>query len=193
MGHLRFLSTLGFLNINEKDVATAITFATTKGNEYLASVPTEKNPAKQLALTFKEHHVFLIASEFLRGFVNGFANQINETAKMISDFRYIPELNHHLMEGLQRPDTLHQNGLFVFLESPLYSQKIQKRFTITKDVVEKQKVQTLTVTFTGTDPLSTVLEGYALSGFTTFYLAMLYDTDPVAIPWVDYFKQQLGK
>jgi len=32
-----------------------------------------------------------------------------------------------------------------------------------------------------------------LAGYSAFYLAMLFDTDPVAIPWVDYFKAQLAK
>ena len=48
------------------------------------------------------------------------------------------------------------------------------------------------IELTGKTPLSEVLGLYTLSGFTTFYLAMLYDTDPVAVPWVDYFKAQLG-
>jgi glucose/mannose-6-phosphate isomerase len=192
MGHTVFLYTLGYLSIDPNDVEISIQFARAYSKNLKADIPTNKNPAKQLALLLKNKHPFLIAAEFLRGAVNGFANQINETAKLISDFRYIPELNHHLMEGLQRPDTLHQNGLFVFIVSRLYSEKIQKRFLITKDVVEKQHVATHMIELTGKTPLSEVLELYTLSGFTTFYLAMLYDTDPVTVPWVDYFKAQLG-
>jgi len=193
MGHLAFLTTLGFLTISQNDVTSAIEYARTYGITLNGTISTEKNAAKQLALLLKDTHPFLIAGEFLRGAVNGFANQINETAKMISDFRYIPELNHHLLEGLLRPETLHQNGLFIFLTSTLYSDKIKKRFAITKDVVEKQKVPTFGIELTGTSKLAQVLELFTISGYTTFYLAMLYDTDPVAIPWVDYFKAQLGK
>ena len=192
MGHLAFLSTLGFLAISQNDVAPAIEFARTFGVALKGTVPTENNSAKQLALLLKDKHPFLIAGEFLRGAVNGFANQINENAKMISDFRYIPELNHHLLEGLMRPGTLRQNGLFVFLNSSLYSDKIQKRFAVTKEVVEKQKVATFGIELTGKTTLAQVLELFSLSGYTTFYLAMLYDTDPVSIPWVDYFKKQLA-
>ena len=134
-----------------------------------------------------------MTSEFLRGFGNGFANQINETAKMLSDPRFIPELNHHFMEGLKRPDTLHQNGIFVCILSELYSDVTKKRFKITKEVVEKQQVKTLEIPLTGPSKLAQVLEGYTLSGYTTFYMAMRYNTDPVAIPWVDYFKTQLAK
>jgi len=193
MAHMAFLRTLGMIAITDEEVASAIGFAKTVGNTVTGTVPLAENKAKQLAMLLKEKHTFFVAAEFMRGFVNGFANQMNETAKSISDFRYIPELNHHLLEGLKHPDTLHQNGIFVFLESSLYSPKIQKRFAITKDVVGQQHVQTAEVVFTGKDKLSQVLEGYVLAGYTAFYLAMLFDTDPVAIPWVDYFKAQLAK
>ncbi len=193
MAHMAFLKNLGFLVLTNEEVDKAIAFSREAGAKMNGMVVTTNNQAKQLAIELKEKHVFFVAAEFMRGFVNGFANQMNETAKNISDFRYIPELNHHLLEGLKHPETLHQNGIFVFLESSLYSPKIQKRFAITKDVVGQQHVQTKSVLFTGSDKLSQVLEGYVLAGYATFYLAMLYDTDPVAIPWVDYFKAQLAK
>jgi glucose/mannose-6-phosphate isomerase len=193
MGHLGILKALGLADIEDKEVTDAITFAREVGKKYLAEVPTDRNPAKQLALLLKDKHPFIITAEFLKGFGNGFANQINETVKMISDYRYISELNHHMLEGLSHPDTLHQNGLFLFFLSHCYSEQIKKRFVITKDVVIKQKVETHDVELTGPDKISQVLEAFTLAGFTTYYMAMLYGVDPVAIPWVDYFKSQLAK
>jgi glucose/mannose-6-phosphate isomerase len=192
LGHLGLLKALGFVTVKD-DVAAAIAFAREIGEKYLSDIPTKDNPAKQLALYLKDKHPFIITAEFLKGFGNGFANQINETAKMISDYRYISELNHHLLEGLSHPDTIHQNGVFVFFLSHCYSISVQKRFAITKDVVEKQNVATHDITLSGPNKLSQTLEAYTLAGFTTFYLGMLYDVDPVAIPWVDYFKTELAK
>ncbi len=192
MGHLGILSALGLLEVTDDEVTAAIRFARDYAQTLGADVPTENNAAKQLASYLKDKHPILVTSGFLKGFGNGFANQINETAKMISDVRYIPELNHHLMEGLKHPETIHQNGVFVFFTSQLYSEKIQKRFSITRDVVEKQNVATHEVKLAGKTKLDQLLEAFTLSGFTTFYMAMLYDTDPVAIPWVTYFKNQLA-
>ncbi len=193
MGHAGVLSSLGYLNINEEEINKAIAFAREVGKRYLADVKTENNQAKKLGSFLIDKHPIIITSEFLRGFGNGFANQINETAKLISDYRYIPELNHHLMEGLKRPDTLHKTGVFVFINSKLYSDRVQKRYKITKEVVEKQEVNTHSINLQGTSKLAQILEAFTLSGFTTFYMAMLYKTDPVAIPWVDYFKKKLGQ
>ena len=193
MGHLGLLSALGLAEIADEDVTKAIEFARGVAKTFTADIPEAKNPAKQLARFLKDKHPFIITAEFLKGFGNGMANQINETAKMISDYRYISELNHHLLEGLTYPDTLHQNGVFLFFLSHCYSDRIKKRFAITKDVVEKQHVATRDITLTGPDKLSQTLEAFTLSGFTTFYMAMLYDVNPVAIPWVDYFKNELAK
>jgi glucose/mannose-6-phosphate isomerase len=192
LGHLGILTALGFVTIQE-DVAAAIAWAKETGKKFSADIPEKDNPAKQLARFLKDKYPFIITAEFLKGSGNGFANQLNETAKMISDCRYISELNHHLLEGLSHPDTIHQNGVFVFILSKLYSVPIQKRFLITKDVVEKQHVATRDIPLTGPTKLAQTLEAYTLAGFTAFYLGMLYDVNPVDIPWVDYLKSALAK
>ncbi len=193
MGHLGILFSLGAIKIDNDEVANGVNYIRKLGKKLSAQTPAKKNPAKTLATVLKDKHLFIITAEFLKGFGNGFANQVNETAKLISDYRYIPELNHHLMEGLKRPDSLHKNGLFVFIVSNLYSPPVKKRFAITKEVVSKQNISWHDITLSGKTKLDQVLGAFTLSGFTTFYLAMLYDTDPVAIPWVDYFKAQLIK
>lgn len=192
-GHIGLLVSLGFLNIHSDEIHAAISYSRVLAAKYLATVPETKNKAKQFAKILQDKHPFIITSEFLRGFGNGFANQINETAKMMSDYRYIPELNHHLLEGLKRPGTVQQNGLFVFFLSNFYTPPVQNRYAITADVVKKQHVGTYIVALEGASKAAQVLEAFTLAAFTTFYMAMLYDTDPVAIPWVDYFKQQLKK
>jgi len=193
MGHIGILKSLGLLKIENSEITSAIEFVRTITKLYEPQIPLARNTAKELATNLFGKHPFIITSEFLRGFGNGFANQINETAKMISDYRYIPELNHHLMEGLKHPDSLRQNALFLFFLSSLYNERIQTRFDITIDIVKKQQIAAHTIKLTGSTPLEQVLEAFTLSGFTTFYLAMLYGGDPVAIPWVNMFKEKLAK
>src|SRR3972149_5428555 len=105
MGHAGLLRALGVLSLEEQEVQEAIEWAQKVASTMKADIPATSNPAKLLAKTLLDTHPFLVTSEFLRGFGNGFANQINETAKLVSDPRHIPELNHHFMEGLKRPDS----------------------------------------------------------------------------------------
>ncbi len=193
LGHLGLIYSLGLADIKPEEVDKAILKIVDDSARYKPELTTENNEAKKLAKILSNAHNFIITAEFLKGFGNGFANQINETAKNISDPRFISELNHHLLEGLKYPDTLKQTGQFVFIKSSLYSSPIQKRFAITKEVVEKNGLKTYDITLTGETKIDQVLEAFTLSGFTTYYMAMLQDLDPVAIPWVDYFKAQLKK
>jgi glucose/mannose-6-phosphate isomerase len=190
-GHLGILYSLDLIDLDQIEVEEAIKYSKIVGDKMGSDVLTDQNPAKKLALTLKDTYPYLIAAEHFRGFVNGFANQINETAKMISDYRYIPELNHHLMEGLKNPSSLQENALFVLLRSDLYSKNISLRFDITKEVIEAQSIKTHQIFFEGDTKLKQVLEGFTLSGFTTMYMAALYGINPVKIPWVDHFKKKL--
>src|SRR5258708_37178759 len=80
-------------------------------------------------------------AEHLEGVGHVFANQLNENAKNFAEFRIIPELNHHLMEGLQFPDSNALNLLFVMIHSDLYLSSNQRRFELTEQVIEKNKIE----------------------------------------------------
>lgn len=193
LGHLGLLFSLKLVDLKIEEVDKAIIKINDYTTRYAPGVPIDSNPAKQLAQTLTGSYPFIITAEFLKGFGNGFANQINETAKNISDPRVISELNHHLLEGLKYPESLHEGGIFVFIKSPLYTDPIKKRFAVTREVVEKNGLKTVDIELSGETRIDEVLEAYTISGFTTYYMAMLKDLDPVAIPWVDYFKEQLKR
>jgi len=190
-GMLGLLTALGVLKIKKEELEKAISFLAKVIKNFSIETPFEKNEVKRLASFLFEKYPFYIVSEFLTGVGNAVANQTNETAKAISDFRVIPELNHHLMEGLKHPKNLNQLLVFVFFESDLYSPPIQKRFLITKEVVEKNKVPTLTYKLLGETKIEQVFEMMALGSFLSMYLAVLYKENPAAIPYVDYFKKRL--
>jgi glucose/mannose-6-phosphate isomerase len=95
------------------------------------------------------------------------------------------------MEGLKFPDKLKELLVFVFFYSDLYSTSIQKRFTITKDVVEQNKVETIWYQLEGKNKIQQVFELMAVGSFLSLYLSVLYEQDPKVIPYVDYFKKKL--
>jgi glucose/mannose-6-phosphate isomerase len=190
-GMLGLLMSLGVLKIKKEEVEKAISFLTKVIKNFSIETLFEKNEAKKLAFSLFEKYPFYIVSEFLTGVGNAVANQTNETAKAISDFRIIPELNHHLMEGLKHPQILKKILVFVFFESDLYSDSIKKRFKITKEVVEKNKAATLTYQLSGKTKIEQVFEMMALGSFLSMYLSVLYKENPATIPYVDYFKKRL--
>lgn len=190
-GHLGLLVKLGFLPVSVEEVNRAIAQLSSLVQPFKVETPEPSNPAKQLAKKLVERYPYYLVAEHLTAVGNAVANQTNETAKSISSFRVIPELNHHLMEGLKFPTAHRKMALFILFYSPLYSAPIQKRFTITKDVIEQNKIETVWHELKGKTKLEQVFELMGFGSYLSTYLSLLYDQDPVAIPFVDYFKKKL--
>jgi hypothetical protein len=97
------------------------------------------------------------------------------------------------MEGLKYPTENKNNLIMIFINSDLYSDKIRKRFAITKDVAEKNGIMVNEIKLGSKNNLSQVFELIQLGAYSNFYLSILEDQDPAPIPWVDYFKVELAK
>ncbi len=181
-GILGLLLNLEVINYQKNEIISAINNIEIKKIE---------NEAEQMAKKIFNKYPYYIVSEFLTGVGNAIANQTNETAKSISSFRIIPELNHHLMEGLKNPQELKKIAVFIFFFSKLFSSSIQKRFLITKKVVKKNNIETLWYELKGQNKVEQAFELMAFGNYLTMYLSLLYGENPSAIPYVDYFKKKL--
>lgn len=192
-GHLGILFKLGFIKSDKSEVEKAINNLDNLTKKFKINIEKNHNPIKKLAEKIYQKYPYYIVSEFLTGVGNAIANQTNETSKSISSFRIIPELNHHLMEGLKFPDKLKEILIFIFFFSKLYSSKIQKRFLITKEIVKKNNIETVLIELKGKNKIEQTLEVMAIGSYLSMYLSVLYEQDPKIIPYVDYFKKKLAE
>ena len=83
--------------------------------------------------------------------------------------------------------------MFIFLESTLYSDKIKKRFAVTKDVLAKNNIKFSSIVFNDKTPLEQAGAALIAFGYLSYYSALVADIDPTAIPFVDMFKAALKK
>lgn len=183
-GTIALLAKAGVLKLEEQSLLKSIAPV----NQYSEMI---KEEAIRLSKLLKDRIPIIFASEFLVGTAHVLRNQFNETSKNFSAYSPLPELNHHLMEGLKNPKD--KNLTVFFLESDLYSDKLKKRIELTKNVVEKNQIPYVSYKAGSPDKLGQTMEVLSLGGYLTFYLSMLYDLDPSLIPWVDYFKENLNK
>ena len=153
--------------------------------------PTDSNPAKSLAAKNKGQSLVIISANHLTGIAKIASNFFNETSKTFSTTFNIPDLNHHLMEGLAFPTALKDNTRFILLDSALYPEIIQKRFKITKDILVRQKYQLTVIKPESTDIISQVFESLVFLILFSYYLSIANRQDPGTNPWVDLFKKQL--
>lgn len=180
--------------INQQELKETISYLEVLARDvYGPQVLTADNPAKYAAQLLVNRLPIVMAAEGLSGVAHTFANQINESAKVLAHHHLLSELNHHLLEGLQLPVASHNQLMALFLTSDQYSRRIQQRIKVTQSVLEKQHIPYLEVSIDGKSPLAVALEGLLFASWASLYLALLLEQNPTDIPWVKYFKKELGK
>ncbi len=179
-GQLGLLAKCGLLKIEEKEI-----------NQAIILLNHEDGTAKTFAEELKNKIPVIVASEFLIGNAHVFTNQINENAKCFATYFELPELNHHLMEGLKNP-AANKNLKFILINSNLYHPRNQKRYQILKEVLRKNKIDFIEYRPKTKTKFQQSIETLLFGNYASFYLAMDYNLDPSPVPWVDFFKKQLG-
>lgn len=191
MAQIVILHEAGLLQFTDADLEEVLTTIHRVTERCLVEVKQDQNQAKLMALLSLERRPILVAAEFLEGAVHVACNQLNENAKIFADYKILPEMNHHLLEGLQFPTSNELNHLFIFFASALYPERIQKRLQLTQEVVEEKGIETLRIDLEAETKLTQVFELITLTTFANLYLAFLEKLDPSPIPTVDWFKEQL--
>lgn len=184
LGLMALLSKQNVLSIEEKELEDA-----------LDRLSEKKGEIKQKALSLSDALVgktpVVFASEHLSGNAHVLRNQFNETSKTFSDYFLVPDLNHHLMEGLKFPE---KNPLFfINLLSENYAPRILERFRLTKEVVSKNGFETYEFMTSSQTVYDDFLECMLFGSFLSLYLGLLNAQNPAVNPFVDYFKEELAK
>lgn len=201
IGQLQIYSQLGLLTFNGKIINDIQNLITRNNKRYSISVPFSENNAKQLAHKIYKKIPFLIGSDHLGGVVHAAKNLFNENSKNYADKHEIPEMNHHMLEGLTYPTafsnsligTFNESLIAIFCKSNLYNERCQEYLDLTIDIISKNNIPTEVVQLESNTKILQAFELLHFMSFVTYYLALLNGVDPSPIPWVDYFKEILAK
>ncbi|MEK7139309.1 MAG: SIS domain-containing protein [Patescibacteria group bacterium] len=191
-GLLGILKRLGIVAVSDGEVGQALRVMTATNRLWQPSVPAATNAAKKLAEKLHDTMPVLAAADFLTGSIHAFVNQLHESAKNFAVAFPIPELNHHLLEGLAYPKKGRRALQFVFIQSKLYHPTNQRRIEITKEVVENNGLHFIEHQLTAPTKLGQAAELLVFGSYVSFYAARLNKVDPGPNPWVDFFKEQLA-
>jgi glucose/mannose-6-phosphate isomerase len=187
------LSSVKAIKVTDSDINRSVEYLEVLSGLFSPTVPGNKNLAKSLAKKFQGFVPIIVASDFLLPNAHILTNQINESAKTFCVYNAIPELNHHLLEGLQLPKEVIKRIKVLLLNSNLYSPAIKARYTATEKVLKKKQMSYVEYTLENSSQLLSSLEALSFGSWFSFYLSQLNRQDPTKIPWVNYFKDQLKK
>lgn len=181
-GPVLLLNKLDYLTLNMKDLKRAVVKLQDMDDK-------AEHKAAKIVAEMRNKQIILVASEHLHGNVHIFRNQLNETAKTYAEYHLIPELNHHLMEGLTYPKK--KELFFIFFPSRFYNSRNRTRMDITKQVIKKQGFAHDDISVDAANKLEEFMLLMQLNSYISFFLGLEYNINPGAIPWVDLFKKQL--
>ena len=193
VGMMGVLHQAGVFELTTREIDEVIATVIAASDKYGVDTPQDKNKAKALAFDLVDRKPILVAADFLEGVIHASTNQLNENSKTFAEYHVIPEMNHHLMEGWQFPASVHSSNLFVFIQSDLYHPQNHKRIPLTAEVVEQNEIDTLLVHLESSTKLTQAFELLTLFNFASFYLSMLENNNPGPLPFVSWFKDELGK
>lgn len=192
-GQMALFARAGLLKLSQAEYAAVLQVVAETHMKLSISIETDKNPAKLLAFQLLDRLPVVTVSEHLEGVGHVFSNQLNENAKTFAEYRAIPEINHHLMEGLQFPKSNEYTLFFVCAHSQLYESGNQRRFLLTEQVLQQNEVEYSVLDLQGKTKLEQAFELLLFGSYTSYYLALLHGQNPTPNPFVDWFKNELKK
>ncbi|HET7827262.1 MAG TPA: bifunctional phosphoglucose/phosphomannose isomerase [Candidatus Saccharimonadales bacterium] len=172
-------------------LAQAADFLRQAVKDWTAVVPTDKNPAKQLALELAGRSGVVYAGPLLGPAAYKWKINFNENAKNIAWWNEYPEFNHNEFIGwsshpIQKPYAV------IDLRSNLEHPRVQERFELSDRLLSGQRPHAHVVQVQGDTLLEQLVWAVAYGDFVTIYLALCNNVNPAPVDLVEKFKQELG-
>ncbi len=190
---LCFLQRLGFLSDKSADVAETVLVLQGLSQRINEGMPLSQNPAKQLAERLYGHLSVLYGAGMLSEVAHRWKTQFNENSKAWAFYEVFPELNHNSVVGYQFPSELASKIVVVLLRSTYLPKRIQLRYQVTCQLLERAKVDYQFVDGEGGSSLSQMMSLVLFGDYVSYYLAMLYKIDPSPVKAIDYLKEKLAE
>ncbi len=190
---LCFLQKLGFLSEKTIDITETVQVLQGVSQKMRGEVPLATNPAKQMAARLYDCLPVIYGAGIVAEVARRWKTQMNENGKAWAFYEVFPELNHNATVGYQFPAELAGRIKVVMLRSPLLHQRVQLRYQITCELLDRAGIQYTFVDGEGSSRLSQMMSLILFGDYASYYLAILYRTDPSPVKVIDYLKEQLAK
>lgn len=190
---LCFMQKLSLLTDKSSEVAEMVQMLKRLSRDINEKVTQAGNPAKQLATRLYGRLAVIYGAGILSEVAHRWKTQLNENSKAWAFYEVFPELNHNAVVGYQFPPQLADKIAVVLLQSNLLPSRIQLRYQVTCQLLERAKIDYHLVDAEGTSPLSQMMSLVLFGDYVSYYLAILNKIDPTPVEAIAYLKGQLAK
>lgn len=157
------------------------------------SVPTDDNPAKQLAWSLFGRIPVLYGHGPMLAVAHRWKTQLNENAKAWASYEPMPEANHNAIEGSLNPRELGDALYVLELRDHAEPEEIATRYRVVDELLGERATPRSTAWAEGDSPLARVLSAVAFGDLVSVYLAILYQTDPTPVTLLAMLKERLAR
>jgi glucose/mannose-6-phosphate isomerase len=190
---VKILETAGL--ISEDQAATQISqagdFVKKSVSDWLPTVPTNRNPAKKLALELAGKSPVVYAGPLLAPVAYKWKINFNENAKNVAWWNELPEFDHNELTGWSSHPIEKPYGI-IELRSDLEHERVQKRFVVGEKLLSGRRPAPHVVKVEGNNILEQLLWAVVYGDFVSIYLGLLNGIDPAPVELVEKFKKELG-
>ncbi len=183
---------LGFLKDKSTEVEGMAQMLESLSDNLAEDVPTPLNPAKRLAKKIFGRLVVIYGAGILSPVAQRWKGQFNENSKSWSFYETFSELNHNAVVGYEFPREIADRVYVILRRCPSLHPRIMARYQITGEILRKAGVEHEVVDSQGEDDLAQMMSLVFLGDWVSYYLAVLYQTDPTPVKAIEYLKGRLG-
>ena len=177
------LSKVGVLPVTGEELIKAV--------DELAEISKDWN-VKEIAQWIYGSLPVLFGGRPFIGSLNAGRNAMCEISRNFTQFYDFPEVNHVLIEAMQKPAPA-KNIKYLFFESGFNEERVKLRYKVTKGILDEQNLAHKTYELKGSTKLAQGLEIPYFCAWLAFNLSMLDATDPGPEPWILKLKESLSQ
>ncbi len=191
---LFLLSKLGFVPDVDKDIANLITELKSFRDTYSIDAEINDNQAKSIAgKMYGRIPIIYTGPELIDTVGTRWKGQICENAKSLAFHNQFPEFNHNELVGWNKIDNYRDKLIVFYLKDSNDHDRVAKRMSVVKRIINEQEVEVVEVNSKGTSPLIRMFSLIQVGDFASLYLAILNNIDPTPVKIIDFLKDELTK
>jgi glucose/mannose-6-phosphate isomerase len=149
-----------------------------------------RSQAKELGIRLVDKIPLIYSGNVLSPVSIRLKQQLNENSKTLAFTNTIPEMNHNELVGWSKK---YSNLAVVIIRSELYSERINKRIDLSKEIIIKYVDTMVEIEAKGARLLLQMLYLVNLVDWISWYIASSKGIDAMEINNIDYLKSQLAK
>jgi glucose/mannose-6-phosphate isomerase len=159
--------------------------------KWSADIPTNENYAKQLALKAVGKTAVFYGGALTAPLAYKWKISWNENAKNVAFWNEYPEFNHNEFIGWSSHPVEKPFAVFD-LVSHLEHERILKRFEVSDRLLSGLRPKSTVINLVGDNLIEQLLWGAVLAEYTSIYLAILNNVNPMPVHLIEKLKQELA-